>query len=426
MWRKTSLYFSKVFASLAFLLSGTMLLAPIPTLAAGNEVCSCTITNGTVTTCLLFSKLSGDLPDFVTNADRCNVHCNSVKGAGSVTNFAFAEDRGSTAGAAVLNTCVSVQTASEEAQAAASQAEPPKEFIIPVLSIPIPGLSFTAPLIDEKTKTISVDFLGQYITGVYNFLLGAAATVAIVILMIGGVRYILGAQTGDIKAAKEMIKNAVIGLVLLMSVFVILFTINPRLTIFQPLSLTYATNIGLEQQGEENQPDSVSGQLATLFKSPTAKNITGSLNKIPEELAPKLDAAAGELSKQGFGMSVTSSFRSVEEQATLIKKNCQNPPGSATCNRKPGRPQTCILRDNNPANCPHTTGRALDIWATKKSDTGAMLQCVNQEQCLNNKASCFSDPCQAALIAEMKTQGFCVLASEPWHFEQPKMSSNCN
>jgi len=41
------------------------------------------------------------------------------------------------------------------------------------------------------------------------------------------------------------------------------------------------------------------------------------------------------------------------------------------------------------------------------------------------KDNCRKNAGQAALISAMKAQGFCLLDSEAWHFEKPKMSRSC-
>ncbi len=115
---------------------------------------------------------------------------------------------------------------------------------IPVLSVPIPGVSFSAPV--ATNDTINVNFIGQYINGVYSYLLGFAVTLAIIMVMIGGVQYILASGSGNIKKAQARIGNAVVGLVLLLFVTTILFTVNPQLTFFNSLNLVRVKEVALD------------------------------------------------------------------------------------------------------------------------------------------------------------------------------------
>jgi hypothetical protein len=70
--------------------------------------------------------------------------------------------------------------------------------------------------------------------------------------MIGGFQYVLSPASGDLKAAKERIKNSVVGLVLLLSVYVILFTVNPQLTIFNPLKISNVPAVDIPNETPPN------------------------------------------------------------------------------------------------------------------------------------------------------------------------------
>lgn len=82
--------------------------------------------------------------------------------------------------------------------------------------------------------TSTVNDIGSYVNTVYKFLLGFAVTVAIVMVMIGGLQYVLAAGGDAVKIGKERIQNAVVGLILLFCAALILQTVNPRLLTLQP------------------------------------------------------------------------------------------------------------------------------------------------------------------------------------------------
>lgn len=84
------------------------------------------------------------------------------------------------------------------------------------LNVPISGVS-------------SVADYGAYVNLAYKFLIGFMATIAIVMVMIGGLQYVLAAGSGDVSKAKARIGNAVVGLVLLLFSATILATVNPQL-----------------------------------------------------------------------------------------------------------------------------------------------------------------------------------------------------
>lgn len=81
--------------------------------------------------------------------------------------------------------------------------------------------------------TVTGDF-GEYVSVAYKWMLGVGTTIAIVFVMVSGLRWTLGGVNAEeIGKAKKTIQNAVIGLVLLMSTYVIIFTVNPYLVRLQ-------------------------------------------------------------------------------------------------------------------------------------------------------------------------------------------------
>ena len=110
--------------------------------------------------------------------------------------------------------------------------------IVPKLNVNIPGFSGFTDVV-ESGGYMKINFLAEYVTAWYRWLVGSAAIIATVMIMIGGVQYMLGKGMGQITSAKNRIRSAVIGLVLLLGSYVILFTMNPQLTLFEPLSIQY-------------------------------------------------------------------------------------------------------------------------------------------------------------------------------------------
>lgn len=82
----------------------------------------------------------------------------------------------------------------------------------------------------------SVRSFPEYLSLAYKFLIPAASMIAVIMVMVGGVQY--ATSRGNAKAvdqAKERISNAIIGLVLLMSAYVIANLLDPRLVMFDRL-----------------------------------------------------------------------------------------------------------------------------------------------------------------------------------------------
>jgi hypothetical protein len=151
--------------------------------------------------------------------------------------------------------------------AAASTTKPaeetivPKGTITPTLNIDIPGLSFTSAVSGAcKNSTgstcIRSNFLADYLTGIYQFLIAASISIAIIMVMIGGLQYTLGAASpGMVSKGKTRIHNAVIGLVLLLGVYLVLYTANPQLTILKTVELQNVEEVIFDFSPETLTPD---------------------------------------------------------------------------------------------------------------------------------------------------------------------------
>ncbi|HBK34079.1 TPA: hypothetical protein DEP34_00450 [Candidatus Uhrbacteria bacterium] len=311
---------------------------------------------------------------------------------------------------------------SPEAAATTTTTTTTYEFVAPELVVQLdPDFEFS-PILSEN-GVLKITYLGDYLQMLYNYFLGTMTVVAIIVVMYHGVMYLLAGSSGRTKNATSGIRKVVWGLALLFGAVSLLKLVNPELTLFRALELEEVTADALMPYGESEE--SVSGTTCTSFGIPSGSNINGNNVQVCDPMVKNIEEAAKDLQSQGYGMILTSGYRSVEKQIELIKKYCINPPGSTTCNAKEGSPSACPLKDMDPKNCPHTTGSAVDMWGAEINN-GVVTQCIIQKECLKDLEDCFENPCQKALIDAMKAEGFCVLASEPWHFEQPSMSSSCH
>ncbi len=292
-----------------------------------------------------------------------------------------------------------------------------------VPQITIPGSTFTK----GQPITITGDTLAQYLADFYKFFISAIAVMAVVMVMWGGFKRLYAAGSPDkIKDANDTIVNAISGLVIALLSYTLLNLVNPKLTEFKTLEIY---TVGREEfslnpeWNPELQLAAQSDPTSSLFNIKTIEpNLAVGNNVIPKlrtEAALNLHKAMEILRSKGYGAVLTEAYRSPEEQKRLIKENCQNPPGSKTCNPKPGKSPTCVMK-NGLYSCPHSTGYAVDIWATKNYELCIVPPKNNSLTyfCYSKgKPECLQNECQAALIAAMKKAGFCNLCSEPWHFE---------
>ncbi|MFA5076181.1 MAG: pilin [Patescibacteria group bacterium] len=97
------------------------------------------------------------------------------------------------------------------------------------LAVPFGGL--------KPNTTIGI---AQYIGAIYRFGISAASVLAIVMIIIGGFIWLTSAGNPTrVTQAKGYIGGALVGLVLALSSYSILRTINPALTEFRPLHILY-------------------------------------------------------------------------------------------------------------------------------------------------------------------------------------------
>lgn len=108
--------------------------------------------------------------------------------------------------------------------------------------------------------TTEVNGLTEYINVVYRYMTAIVLVVAIVMVTVGGFKYLLAASPLGVKDGKDVIKNGIVGMVLVLSAYVILNTINPATTVLQftkppedIICRNYEASLGLSIPGGNDQ-----------------------------------------------------------------------------------------------------------------------------------------------------------------------------
>jgi|GEM_PF-4590935 hypothetical protein len=125
-----------------------------------------------------------------------------------------------------------------------SQEPAPFVPVVPKLGVPIPGFSFTSAT--EENGLVAVPYLSQYINAIYRYMTAIVLTVAIVMVMIGGFKYLLAASPLAVKDGKKTIIDAMIGMVLVLGAYVILNTVNPALIRLNTLQFSRVFGVEFE------------------------------------------------------------------------------------------------------------------------------------------------------------------------------------
>lgn len=152
--------------------------------------------------------------------------------------------------------------------------------LIPVFCLAAPSTTYT-PMEKIPGFDNPADF-PAYLMSIYRFGLWAIGVSAMFMIMLGGYMYLTSAgnnsQTGK---AKEVITDAIAGLVLALVSYVLLWTINPDLVKFKPISVQpgTGTTTGGGNNGGNNRGATYAGYKAACL-DPTSK-IPIDFNKSP-------------------------------------------------------------------------------------------------------------------------------------------------
>lgn len=178
---------------------------------AGNLMCTCDTGTQTI------EASSGD----VFTEQSCNDACHTLDATSWLLESCEGVDG---AGDPILSTINNEDVVAPPTAPITQDAD----FIVPLLNVQIPGLSG----LSKPTKigdSTSVNFLAEYINALYSWALPAGALVAVVMMMLGGLQYVLSrGKSKYIEKAKTRITNAITGLVLLLAAYEIAFLIDPN------------------------------------------------------------------------------------------------------------------------------------------------------------------------------------------------------
>lgn len=255
--------------------------------AAG--ICACTTTTNDCQT----------TPLTATNqtSKACTDACKKTLGD-KLTSSDFAE---ATEGEILEKKCLLTHKTFTEKEASSKSTgvtkpkSPPTDLLTPKLNIDIPGLTFSNALsgpcsFDKNETCVKTNFLGEYLNALYTYLITTATLIAIVMIMVGGLQYTLGASTKNgVEKGKERIKNGVTGLVLLLAVFLILQTTSPQLVFMKIIELQNVEEIEFEDAAVD-AGSTVAFDPSVKTGAPSTKGdgavITRLLGPPPSSLAP--------------------------------------------------------------------------------------------------------------------------------------------
>jgi|GEM_PF-1383417 len=110
--------------------------------------------------------------------------------------------------------------------------------------------SETCPEITEGLAfaCLHIPWIGEYIASIYVLAVSSAGILAAVVLMIAGYIWLTaGGNANQIGTAQKYASGAVVGFVLMLGSYVVLYTINPKLVTFNALHIPIVKKIDLDQ-----------------------------------------------------------------------------------------------------------------------------------------------------------------------------------
>lgn len=185
-----------------------------------------------------------------------------------------------------VGTSTSTSTGSSSSESEEEPEEAPFDPITPELGVPIPGYTPAAPT--REGSIVRVAFLAGYINAVYRYLTGIILVVAIVMVVYGGFLYLVGsAGVGSIQRGKQIITDAIMGMVITLAAFALLNTVAPATTQLKTLELGYVSGeILYEAGGIEEFGEAPAGAPSSSCSAPRRGSSDTTYDSLFQRYAP--------------------------------------------------------------------------------------------------------------------------------------------
>ncbi|MCX6793185.1 MAG: transglycosylase SLT domain-containing protein [Candidatus Falkowbacteria bacterium] len=117
----------------------------------------------------------------------------------------------------------------------------------PDLKVSIPGMDKLQPVTCTESGC-SIPWLAQYIGGLQKYAIGVIGIIAAITIMLGGIIWLTAAGSSQkIADAKKWIIGGLSGLALVLGSYLLLYSINPKLTVLNNLEITRITKYDLSE-----------------------------------------------------------------------------------------------------------------------------------------------------------------------------------
>jgi len=115
-------------------------------------------------------------------------------------------------------------------------AQTPPTPVVPdyAVLVPLPGTTYNCNVVNSQGATVQTECsdLSRYLPNAFNLTIGLSVALAFIVITVGGVTYATSDALSGKSKGRELIENALWGLLLVIGAFIILQTINPQILTF--------------------------------------------------------------------------------------------------------------------------------------------------------------------------------------------------
>ncbi|MBI5221530.1 MAG: D-alanyl-D-alanine carboxypeptidase family protein [Candidatus Magasanikbacteria bacterium] len=309
----------------------------------------------------------------------------------------------------------------------------------PVLSINIPGLNFSdlakTIVTEDNGKTyLNIPYIGEYISAVYKVGLVVLSIIAVIMIIVVGVKIIVGGGESKVEGFKR-IGQILIGLFIGWGSYTILSIVNPDLVNFKALKVEYFEQVALPEPddsggdfpatgnptklcdtvdtckpycSDKSKWDTIAATTGMISEAQTIDLSTVSMSGVKVQkgarasnnLIEPLKKAGLLADQEGYQLYISSGFRSLVGQ---LAKACPS--------ILEGKKSSSV---SWPGGSNHGSGRAVDIYLQNKK--GKTLSSPATAATQNNEEY---KQYNKKLAEIMYAAGWKRLKIEVWHFEFP-------
>jgi Type IV secretion system pilin/Transglycosylase SLT domain len=260
---------------------------------------------------------------------------------------------------------------------------------------PIPGFGSPGdPPINANFK------LGTYVATIFKIGIGLAGLLAVIMIIIGGITYMMSDVIGEKEGGKDMITNAIFGLLLAVGSYAILNTINPNI-----VQMSFLTDSGTTSGGGstntpgqlnescQNQSIACTSSNCPLYASmiDTVAGSDADMKKVLKALM--VEESACDITQTSIMTSSGQAYGLFQFQvptANANKSGCTTATIDEAWLHNPAHAQESICIAKNYANylknLPSAEGKWRNVFAAYDGGNGALMTSVNcpdDISCLN-------------------------------------------